>query len=100
MDIRILQLIDGARQARGLAVIIDVFRAFSTACYIFNNGAETIIPVSETSEAFRMKKDNPEFILVGEEFEKIIPGFDYGNSPSHILNTDFTARTIVHRTSS
>ena len=28
MDIQILQLIEGAKQARGLAVIIDVLRAF------------------------------------------------------------------------
>ena len=27
--INILRLIDGARQARGLTVVIDVFRAFS-----------------------------------------------------------------------
>jgi 2-phosphosulfolactate phosphatase len=100
MEIQILQLVEGARQARGLAVIIDVFRAFSTACYIFNNGAEKIIPVTEVSEAFQMKKNNPEFILLGEEFEKKVPGFDFGNSPSHILNADFNGKIIVQRTSS
>lgn len=100
MKIQILHLVEGARQARGLTVIIDVFRAFSTACYIMNNGAEKIIPVSETTKAFSLKKKNPEFILLGEEFEKQIPGFDYGNSPSHIINTDFTGKTIVQRTSS
>jgi 2-phosphosulfolactate phosphatase len=100
MEIQILHLVDGAKRAKGLTVIIDVFRAFSTACYIMNNGAEKIIPVSETSEAFLLKKNNPEFILLGEEFEKKIPGFDFGNSPSHILNDDFTGKTIVQRTSS
>jgi 2-phosphosulfolactate phosphatase len=100
MEIQILHLVEGARRAKGLTVIIDVFRAFSTACYIMNNGAEKIIPVSETIKAFRLKKKNPEFILLGEEFEKKIPGFEYGNSPSHILNTDFAGMTIVQRTSS
>ena len=100
MEIQILHLVEGARKAKGLTVIIDVFRAFSTACYIINNGAEKIIPVSEVSEAFQMKKNNPEFILVGEESEKKIPGFDFGNSPSHILNIDFYGKTIVQRTSS
>jgi len=100
MEIQILHLVEGARKAKGLTVIIDVFRAFSTACYIMNNGAEKIIPVSKSSEAFLMKKNNPEFILIGEEFEKEIPGFDFGNSPSHILNVDFTGKTIVQRTSS
>jgi 2-phosphosulfolactate phosphatase len=100
MEIQILHLVEGAHKATGLTIIIDVFRAFSTACYIINNGAEKIIPVSETRQAFMMKKKNPEFILIGEEFEKKIPGFDFGNSPSHILNTSFTNKTIVHRTSS
>jgi 2-phosphosulfolactate phosphatase len=100
MEIRILHLVEGAKQATGITIIIDVFRAFTTACYIMNNGAEKIIPVSETQQAFRMKKNNPEFILVGEEYEKKIPGFDFGNSPSQILNIDFASKTIVHRTSS
>ena len=29
MEINILQLLEGAKQAKGLTVIIDVFRAFS-----------------------------------------------------------------------
>lgn len=28
-------LIDGAKQAEGLTVIIDVFRAFSLECYLY-----------------------------------------------------------------
>lgn len=100
MEIQILHLVEGAKQATGLTIIIDVFRAFSTACYIMNNGAEKIIPVSETLQAFQLKKKNSELILVGEEFEKEIPGFDFGNSPSQILNADFTNKIIVHRTSS
>jgi len=52
MKIQILHLVEGAVQAEGLTVIIDVFRAFSTVCYIMNNGAQKIIPVSETRQAF------------------------------------------------
>jgi 2-phosphosulfolactate phosphatase len=100
MKIQIFHLVEGARKAEGIAVIIDVFRAFSTACYIMNNGAEKIIPVSETAHAFRMKEMNPEYILLGEESEKKVPGFDFGNSPLHILNIDFTGKIVVHRTSS
>ena len=32
MEIQILELIEGARAARGLTVIIDVFRAFTLEC--------------------------------------------------------------------
>lgn len=45
MEINILQLVEGAKQAKGIVVVIDVFRAFSTAIYAVGNGAEKIIPV-------------------------------------------------------
>jgi len=40
--IEILHLIDGARSARGLAVIIDVFRAFSLECTLIALGAREV----------------------------------------------------------
>ena len=49
MNIQILQLIEGAKAARGLTVIIDVFRAFSVEAYLFAQGAEMIIPVGMPS---------------------------------------------------
>jgi 2-phosphosulfolactate phosphatase len=99
MIIRILQLIEGAKKAVGLTVIIDVFRAFSTACYVFVNGAKKIIPVGDIDVAYRLKKENPHYILMGERGGKIQPGFDYGNSPTVIENVDFTDRTIIQTTS-
>jgi 2-phosphosulfolactate phosphatase len=32
MKVKILQLLEGAKDVRGLTVVIDVFRAFSTTC--------------------------------------------------------------------
>lgn len=100
MDIKILQLLDGAKDARGLTVIIDVFRAFSTACFIFNGGAEKVYPVGDIQLAYQLKKENPDFILLGERNEQKPPGFDFGNSPAHILTADLQGKTIVHTTSS
>ena len=92
MNIKILQLIEGARKAEGLTVIIDVFRAFSVACYVFNNGAEKIIPVGSLETAYALKEENGEFILMGERKGKILPGFDYGNSPAHVQEWISAAR--------
>ncbi len=100
MDIKILQLLNGAKEAEGLTVIIDVFRAFSTACYLYNQGVERIIPVSCVTEALELKQLNPDYILLGEVNELIPDGFDYGNSPTLIKGIDFSGRTVVHRTSS
>lgn len=100
MEIEILQLLEGARKAKGLTVIIDVFRAFSTTCYAFGNGVQRIYPVGDLEMAYGLKKQHPEYILVGERFERRPEGFDYGNSPSQLLTGDLTGKAMVHTTSS
>ena len=100
MDIEILQLLDGAKKAQGLTVIIDVFRAFSTACYAIGNGIQRIYPVGDLQIAYKMKEQNPEFILVGERNEQKPEGFDFGNSPSQLLEANLAGKTMVHTTSS
>ena len=99
MEIRILQQLQGAKQAEGLAVIIDVFRAFTTECFFMSNGAKQIFAVGEESIAYALKKEHPDYILAGERNEIMLAGFDYGNSPAKIEHIDFTNKTIVHTTS-
>ena len=100
MNIEILQLLDGAKKAQGLTVIIDVFRAFSTACYAFDAGIQRIYPVGDLEKAYQLKQDNPDYILVGERNEQKPEGFDFGNSPSQLLEADLNGKTMVHTTSS
>ncbi len=100
MEINILQLLDGAKAANGLTVIIDVFRAFSTACYVFEGGIVKSYPVGDIEIAYRLKKKNPGYVLVGERNEQKPRGFDFGNSPSQLLNANLAGKTIVHTTSS
>lgn len=100
MEIKILQLLEGARKAQGLTVIIDVFRAFSTTCYAFGNGVQRIYPVGDLEKAYQLKQQNPEFILVGERNEQKPEGFDFGNSPSQLLEIDLSGKIMVHTTSS
>lgn len=99
MDIRILQLIEGAKKARGTTVVIDVFRAFSVEAYCFYMGAEKIIPVGDEKLAYELKEKNPDYILAGERHGKILPGFDCGNSPSEIAKLDLRGKTVIHTTS-
>lgn len=99
IEIRRLSLVGGAEQARGIAVVIDVFRAFTTAAYVMANGAERIIPVRTVEEAFKMKRANQEVILMGERDGKQVHGFDYGNSPHEVMDVDFTGLTVVQTTS-
>jgi 2-phosphosulfolactate phosphatase len=100
MNIQILQLLEGAKQARGLTVVIDVFRAFSTACYAFAKGAVRIYPVGDINLAYQLKAEHPDYILMGERQEQKPAGFDFGNSPSQLADADLKGKTIVHTTSS
>ena len=99
MKIQILEFLRGAKEARGLTVIIDVFRAFSTSCYIYANGADKIIPVDSLELAYKLKKENPDFILVGERNWKKCEGFDFGNSPSEIEGLNFNGKIVIQTTS-
>ena len=91
----------GAREASGLAVIIDVFRAFSCEPLLFHLGAAKIILEPDPARASAMKQDHPELVLVGEVNEVPIEGADLGNSPSEILLKSegfFRNKTVIHRT--
>ena len=100
MNIKILQLIEGAKQATGLSVIIDVFRAFTVEAYLVNNGVQKLIPVGDKQIAYDYKEKNKDCILIGERRGIMLEGFDYGNSPSQIEKIDFSGKTVVHTTSS
>ena len=99
MKINILHMIEGAKQAEGLTVIIDVFRAFSLECYLHDMGVKAIRPVGTIEEAFRLHEIIPDSVLVGERGGKKCEGFDYGNSPSSVSPEHVAGKTIIHTTS-
>jgi len=98
-DINILHLLEGAKQAEGLTVIIDVFRAFSLECYLYDMGVKQIRPVGTIEEAFSLRDRIQDSILIGERKGIKCEGFDYGNSPSSIRKEDVAGKTIIHTTS-
>jgi len=98
-DVQILHLLEGARRAEGVAVIIDVFRAFTLAPCAFARGAARILPVATPAEALALQRADPTLLLAGERDGKPLPGFDFSNSPAEILGADLSARTLVLRTS-
>ena len=58
MNIEIYHLLEGADQAQGLAVVIDVFRAFSLECYLFSRGVQKIYAVGREETAWELKRRN------------------------------------------
>lgn len=103
MQIHYERLLAGAQRARGTAVIIDVFRAFTCTPLLFSLGIEKSILVSTPQEAFALKKNDQTLLLSGEVSGIPIEGFDLGNSPGEILRRGasyFKGKTVVQRTSS
>ncbi len=97
--VNVLHLIDGAKQAEGLTVIIDVFRAFSLENYLYDMGVELIRPIGSVEEAFKLKETTPNSLLFGERNGIKVAGFDFGNSPSSVNADIVKGKTILHTTS-
>ena len=98
MQIESFDYVEGARAARGVAVIIDVFRAFSVACYGVAAGAARVVPVGEVEEALRLRSTLPGSLAIGERYGRKLDGFDCGNSPTELRAFDLRGRTLVHTT--
>ena len=97
--INTLHLIEGAKRAEGLTVIIDVFRAFSLECYLYEMGVKEIRPVGTVEETFSLGSRIHNSLLIGERHGIKCEGFDYGNSPSAISRGHVIGKTIIHTTS-
>jgi 2-phosphosulfolactate phosphatase len=99
MNVRVTRFLEGAREATGYAVIVDVFRAFTTAAFCVAAGAREIVLIADHEQALALKRDDPSLFLTGEIDGRPIAGFDVGNSPSATLHLDLTGRRVVQRTS-
>ena len=98
MEIVIDSLLEGARRARGTVVIVDVFRAFTTAAVALSRGANKIILVAQVEEALELRERGVGDMCVGEVGGMRPEGFDFNNSPSEMTNADLRGKTVIHST--
>ena len=98
MEIRMGSLLEGARDASGTAIIIDVFRAFTTAAVAFSRGASKIILVAEVEEALDLRASGKGDLCMGEVSGLRPEGFDFGNSPFELSTADVDGKTLIQST--
>ena len=98
MEIRMGSLVRDAREAAGTAIIIDVFRAFTTAAIAFERGAAQITLVAEAEDALELHRGGVGDLLMGEVDGKRPDGFDFGNSPYEISRADVAGKSLVQST--
>jgi 2-phosphosulfolactate phosphatase len=91
--------INGARQARGIAVVIDVLRSFTVSAYALAGGARECRLVTTTEEARALAASIPGALVSAEEGGLPIPGIAISNSPTQIKAADLQNRVIVQRSS-
>jgi 2-phosphosulfolactate phosphatase len=83
------------RQAEGITVVVDIFRATSAICTALQNGVREVIPVASIHDAKRYAQDD-EVIIAAERGGEVVDGFEYGNSPlSYINNPKIIGKTLV-----
>jgi len=89
----------GAQTARGLVMIIDVFRAGNTAAALLNRGAPRVLPVADLDEAKAIKASHPDWLLIGEREGRKPEGFDMNNSPDQAARLNLVNRPTIMTTS-
>jgi 2-phosphosulfolactate phosphatase len=100
VEIRREEGVEGARRARGTAVVIDVIRAFTTAACAFAAGARDLVLTDSVESAFEQKRRHPDAFLMGEVGGAKVEGFDHGNSPSDFPNDAVRGRRVIQCTGS
>ncbi len=92
-------LVAGAEGATGTTVVIDVFRAFTTAAVALAGGVGRLVLAAELDEARGLAADLGGAVLVGEEQGRRPGDFHLGNSPAQVWRSDLEGATVVLRTS-
>jgi 2-phosphosulfolactate phosphatase len=87
-----------APQARGIVIVIDVVRVFSVAGYACAGGARMLWLVRTKEEALALQTREPAALLGGEIGGRLIPGFDFNNSPSQMATRDVQGKLLIQRT--
>ena len=98
MQIEIGSLLRGAQEARGTAIIIDVFRAFTTAAIAFSKGVEKIVLVAEVEEALELRIRGVGQLCMGEVGGVRPEGFDFGNSPFELSQAEVLGKVLIQST--
>jgi 2-phosphosulfolactate phosphatase len=79
-----------------VVVIIDILRASSAICTAFANGAASILPVADASEAREYKSRG--YLVAAERDGLVLDFADFGNSPFNFTREMVEDKTIVYST--
>jgi 2-phosphosulfolactate phosphatase len=79
-----------AARAGSAVVVVDTFRASTTIAVLVSKGAR-VMPVASISEAAAASAD----FRIGERGSAKVAGFDFGNSPTEVLQAEIPSGSAV-----
>ena len=75
------------------AIVVDALRATSTIVQALDAGYDRVYCCTEVDEARALAAELPDAVTAGERNARLIPGFDFGNSPREFVEP--RAATLV-----
>lgn len=94
--------LEGAQNATGTVVVIDVLRAFTCAAMMLGYGVTELRLVGTVEQALELRCSDPSFLAAGEVDGARVDQFDLGNSPGEIMEKGeryFRGRKVALRSS-
>jgi 2-phosphosulfolactate phosphatase len=91
--------IEGARQAKGTVVVIDVLRSFTVSAYALAGGAKECLLVPTVAQARALHAQISGSLLCAEEDALPVEGIPISNSPTQIKAAALTGRVLIQRSS-
>lgn len=79
-----------------VVVVVDIFRASTTMCAAFSNGATAIIPVADIEVAKKFKNEG--FLVGAERNTQRVDFADFGNSPFEYTKEKVKGKEIAFTT--
>lgn len=79
-------------------IVIDVFRAFTTACYVLARSPKHYMLDNKSKVITRLASIYPNSLLIGKPEKNSYLTYDIPNSPTRTKEVDITHKTVLHRT--
>jgi len=89
--------LEGARNAKGVVVVIDVLRSFTVSAYALAGGARECLLVSTVDDARELANQIPDATICAEENALPVPGIAISNSPTQVAAARVRGRTLIQR---
>ncbi len=93
-----VNIVDGRKEKKfstNPKVLVDIYRSTTTLPLMLERGVTKIFPVSSVSEARKMKKESPDYIIAGERYGFKVPGFQMSNSPYEVMNSNLKGKIVI-----